>query len=41
MNLPAPGPQTLIVFCGPPPFENMMKKHLAELGYDDTMIFKF
>ena len=40
-QLPAPGPDTLILYCGPPPFENMMKKHLAELGYDATMQFKF
>ena len=40
-NLPAPGPDTLIVYCGPPPFEDMMKKFLAELGYTDDMVFKF
>ena len=40
-NLPAPGPETLIVYCGPPPFEDMMKKHLKELGYTDDMVFKF
>jgi len=36
-QMPAPGPDTLILYCGPPPFEAMMKKHLSELGYDDTM----
>ena len=40
-NLPPPGPDTLIVYCGPPPFEDMMKKHLAELGYTEDMVFKF
>jgi cytochrome-b5 reductase len=40
-NLPAPGPDTLILFCGPPPFEDMLKKHLGTLGYSDEMIFKF
>lgn len=40
-NLPAPGKDTLILFCGPPPFEKMMKKNLTELGYDDNMFFKF
>jgi len=40
-NLPAPGPDTLILFCGPPPFERMMKQHLEQLGYDEDMLFKF
>lgn len=40
-NMPAPGPETLILYCGPPPFEKMMRQHLEELGYDDTMQFKF
>jgi len=39
--MPAPGPETLILYCGPPPFENMMKEHLAKLGYDADMQFKF
>lgn len=40
-NLPPPSKETLILYCGPPPFEKMMKKNLAELGYDDDMFFKF
>lgn len=40
-NLPKPGPDTVILYCGPPPFEEMMKKHLGELGYSDDMVFKF
>jgi cytochrome-b5 reductase len=40
-NLPAPSPDTIILYCGPPPFETMMKKHLEELGYTDDMVFKF
>lgn len=40
-NLPAPGEQTIILYCGPPPFEDMMKKHLTELGYTENMMFKF
>ena len=36
-NLPPPGPETLITYCGPPPFEKMMKEHLKALGYDETM----
>lgn len=39
--MPPPNPDTLILYCGPPPFEKMMKQHLTELGYDDTMQFKF
>jgi len=40
-NLPAPSKDTLILYCGPPPFEKMMKKNLTELGYEDDMFFKF
>jgi cytochrome-b5 reductase len=40
-HLPAPSAETIILYCGPPPFEEMMKKHLTELGYSDDMVFKF
>jgi NAD(P)H-flavin reductase len=40
-NLPAPGPDTLILYCGPPPFEKMMMQHLKDLGYTNEMQFKF
>lgn len=40
-HMPPPGEQTIILFCGPPPFEDMMKKHLTELGYTENMWFKF
>ena len=40
-HLPQPSKDTLILYCGPPPFEAMVKKNLKELGYDDTMQFKF
>jgi len=40
-NLPAPSAETIILYCGPPPFEDMMKKHLTELGYTEDMVFKF
>jgi ferredoxin-NADP reductase len=40
-NLPAPGEDTIILFCGPPGFEDMVKKNLQELGYTDKMMFKF
>lgn len=40
-KLPAPSNDTIILYCGPPPFEDMMKKHLTTLGYGDDMVFKF
>ena len=40
-KMPAPSEETLILYCGPPPFEKMMKQHLTELGYNDKMQFKF
>ena len=40
-HMPEPSPDTIILFCGPPPFGDMMKKHLGELGYGDDMVFKF
>ena len=40
-RMPAPGEETMILICGPPVFTTMLTKILAELGYDDSMIFKF
>ena len=41
-NMPMPSAETLICYCGPPPFEAMMKEHLENMGYDPkSMIFKF
>lgn len=40
-NLPAPSDDTIILYCGPLPFEEMMGKHLAELGYSKDQMFKF
>ena len=40
-HLPAPGFETLILYCGPPPFEKMMKQHLGKLGHQPTAQFKF
>lgn len=39
--MPAPSEDTIILYCGPPAFEDMMKKHLEELGYGNDMQFKF
>ncbi len=38
-QLPAPSQDTIILYCGPPPFENMMKTHLESLGYSAQMVF--
>ena len=40
-QMPAPSEETMMMYCGPPPFENMMKQHLKDLGYSDDMVFKF
>ena len=40
-HMPAPGPDTLILFCGPPPFTDMLSKILPTLGYTEDMMFKF
>ncbi len=40
-NLPKPSEETIILFCGPPLFEKLVKTHLTDLGYSDSMIFKF
>lgn len=40
-TMPEPSADTIILYCGPPPFEEMMQKHLKELGYSNDMVFKF
>jgi cytochrome-b5 reductase len=40
-RLPAPGPNTLVLLCGPPPMMDVMKRNLATLGYTDDMIFTY
>ncbi len=40
-QLPPPGPNTLILQCGPPPMVEAMKKHLEALHYDADMQFAF
>ena len=40
-HLPAPSSDTLILYCGPPVFTDLMVKLLKELGYDDSRFFKF
>lgn len=41
-RLPEPSNDTLILICGPPVFTDLVMKLLKdELGYDDSMLFKF
>jgi len=40
-QLPPPGPDTLILLCGPGPMNVAMEKHLAALGYSKDMIFRY
>ena len=40
-QLPAPGADTKILLCGPPPMCDAMEKHLAALGYTKEMIFRY
>jgi cytochrome-b5 reductase len=40
-RLPAPGPETLILSCGPPPMVDAMKAHLEGLGYAADMQHQF
>jgi hypothetical protein len=40
-NLPKPSEETIILFCGPPLFEKLVKTHLTDLNYSESMIFKF
>lgn len=40
-QLPAPGPGSLVLQCGPPPMVDAMKKHLEVLAYTEEMLFSF
>ena len=40
-KLPAPGPKTLILLCGPPGLIGFATKLLKENGYTDEMLFTF
>lgn len=40
-TMPEASEDTVILFCGPPIFEDMMIKHLKDMGYADSMMFKF
>lgn len=39
-HMPPPGEDTLIMFSGPPPFEELVTKLLKGLGYTAEMMFK-
>lgn len=41
-RMPKPSAETMILYCGPPVFTDMLTKMLKEeLGYEDYMLFKF
>ena len=40
-HLPAPSNDTIILYCGPPIFTDLMEKHMEEMGYTADMMFKF
>ncbi|KAJ9516208.1 hypothetical protein QJQ45_024640 [Haematococcus lacustris] len=40
-HMPPPGPDTLVLRCGPGPMNDAMKKHLGALGYDEGSQFQF
>lgn len=40
-RLPPPGPDTLVLRCGPPPMNDAMKGHLDALGYAEEAQFQF
>jgi ferredoxin-NADP reductase len=40
-RFPEPSPETLIVYCGPAPFNKTVEEVLTSLGYDKDMMHKF
>jgi ferredoxin-NADP reductase len=40
-QFPEPSPETLILYCGPSPFNKTVLEILTTLGYTDDMIYKF
>jgi len=40
-RLPGPGPDTLILLCGPKPMVDAMERNLLTLGYTEEMYFKY
>jgi cytochrome-b5 reductase len=40
-KLPAPGPNTMILLCGPPGLIGFATKQLTSIGYTDDMLFTF
>ena len=40
-HMPAPGPNALILLCGPKIMVEIQEKNLLGLGYTEDMIFKF
>jgi hypothetical protein len=40
LGFPKPDADTLILFCGPPAFNNALEEELDEGGYKDGMYFR-
>lgn len=40
-HLPAPGPDVMVLRCGPGPMNDAMKGHLDALGYEEASQFMF
>jgi len=40
-HLPAPGEDTIILYCGPPLMNQLIRDSLKELGYSNDMMYKF
>ena len=40
LDFPRPGKDTLIIFCGPPAFNNALEEELDEGGYKESMYFR-
>ena len=37
-GFPEPGAETLIIFCGPKPFNDTLSEMLEEAGYDEDQL---
>ena len=40
LGFPEPGDESLIVFCGPAPFNNTLEEMLEEAGYKEGQMFR-
>jgi cytochrome-b5 reductase len=40
-NLPAPGSDTMILHCGPPPMNRFVRTTMLAIGHSENLVFKF